>query len=615
MPTLGAAESLGSSQRDALVVADLARHLKRGEPLRILGNTVVAITVVVLMRDSAQLTWLATWLAVMLAHSAFNARAAWRVWRRPTRTDNAARRLRVVTRMEAGYGLLWLVAELLILPGSDYVHRALLMVLLSGLGAGVMQSLSAYLPALYAYFALPVLGFFLAGYMGHGPYFLAAIVLLLVWMAVNLNFARQMHRTLVDSLHNRHIANALAVDLKVQRDRAVELGRSRSRFLAAASHDLRQPVHALSLFVGALGQNPSKEQSRHILKHVGSAIDAMGSMFNAMLDISKLDADLLQPNWQVLDLRTLLLRVAADQPLLAGTKGLRFGCELPAAPHPRVRCDPVLLERILRNLLSNALRYTAEGSVLLRLRVRAGRAEIVVADSGAGIPRERREQVFEEFVQLPHPGHEREQGLGLGLAIVRRLVGLLGLRLVLRSRLGRGTVFTLHLPLHQPPAEQPAALPAQAAAGPGHAASQGRPGKLGQGDVVIVVDDSADIRLAMSALLSAWGCQVFTAASVRELMPQMMQLSAPPRLLLCDYRLADGDSGIAAIDQLRDAFNQDIPAVLVTGDTAPEPLREAIASGLPLLHKPVTQHQLREAMERAIAMDEAVLAGLSRTAN
>lgn len=595
MPTLAPADSLGASQRDALVVADLARHLKRGEPLRILGNTVVAIAVVVLMRDEAQLSWLATWLTVMLTHSAFNARAAWRVWRRPTRTDNAARRLRVVTRMEAGYGLLWLVAELLILPGSDYVHRGLLMVLLSGLGAGVMQSLSAHLPALYAYFALPVLGFFLAGYMGHGPYFLVAIVLLLVWVAVNLNFARQMHRTLVESLHNRHMAAALAADLKVQRDRALELSRSRSRFLAAASHDLRQPVHALSLFVGALGQNPSPAQSQQILRHVGSAIDAMGTMFNAMLDISKLDADLLQPNWQVLNLRTLLIRVAADQPLLASAKGLGFSCETPPAHHPTVRCDPVLLERILRNLLSNALRYTAEGSVLLRLRVRAGRAEIVVADTGVGIPRERREQVFEEFVQLPHPGHEREQGLGLGLAIVKRLVGLLGLRLVLRSRPGRGTVFTLRLPL----ADEPAS------AGPGLATSQGRLDKLdqlGQGDIVIVVDDSADIRLAMSALLSAWGCQVFAAASVRELMPQVMQLSTPPRLLLCDYRLAEGDGGIAAIDQLRDAFNHDIPAVLVTGDTAPHQLREAVASGLPLLHKPVTQVQLREAMERAIAM-------------
>nr|WP_316641237.1 ATP-binding protein [uncultured Roseateles sp.] len=597
MATLGQAEPLSGSQRDAQVVADLARHLKRGEPLRILGNTVVAIAVVVLMRDEAQLTWLATWLAVMLTHSAFNARAAWRVWRRPTRTDNAARRLRVVTRMEAGYGLLWLVAELLILPGSDYVHRGLLMVLLSGLGAGVMQSLSAHLPALYAYFALPVLGFFLAGYIGHGPYFLVAIVLLLVWVAVNLNFARQMHRTLVESLHNRHIANALAVDLEVQRDRALELSRSRSRFLAAASHDLRQPVHALSLFVGALGQNPSKEQSQNILRHVGSAIDAMGTMFNAMLDISKLDADLLQPNWQVLNLRTLLIRVAADQPLLASAKGLGFSCEMPPALHPTVRCDPVLLERILRNLLSNAVRYTAEGSVRLRLRVRAGRVEIVVADTGVGIPRARREQVFEEFVQLPHPEREREQGLGLGLAIVKRLVGLLGLRLVLRSRPGRGTVFTLRLPL----ADEPAATgPA-----PAPATSPGRPSKLdqlGQGDIVIVVDDSAEIRLAMSALLSAWGCQVFAAANVRELMPQVMRLSAPPRLLLCDYRLADGNGGIAAIDQLRDAFNQDIPAVLVTGDTAPEQLREAVASGLPLLHKPVTQLQLREAMERAIAM-------------
>ncbi|MDT9001953.1 hybrid sensor histidine kinase/response regulator [Paucibacter sp. APW11] len=469
------------------------------------------------------------------------------------------------------------------------------MVLMSGLGAGVMQSLSAHLPALYVFFGPTVLGFAVAGSMAQGQYFVVALALLLVWVAVNLSFARQMHRTLVESLHNRHIANALAVDLEVQRDRALELGRSRSRFLAAASHDLRQPVHALSLFVGALGHNPSKEQAQQILRQVGSALDAMGAMFNAMLDISKLDADLLQPDWQTLDLQALLERVAADQALLAASKGLVFRCDLPPAQRSTVCCDPVLLERIVRNLLSNALRYTVAGAVLLRLRVRRGRAEIVVADTGVGIPRERRQQVFEEFVQLPHPEREREQGLGLGLAIVKRLVSLLGLRLLLRSRPGRGTVFTLWLPLADAPTGSPH-MPE---------ASDQPPPQLAEGDVVIVVDDSADIRLAMSALLSAWGCQVFAAANVRELMPQLMRLAAPPRLLLCDYRLGEGDSGIAAIEQLRDAFNQDIPAVLVTGDTAPAPLREAVASGLPLLHKPVTQGQLREAMERAIAMPAA----------
>jgi len=569
-------------------MADLARHLKRGEPLRILGNAGVAVAVALTMRDTAYLPWLAAWLAAMLTFAAFNGWAAWRVWHRPIASQNTARRLRRVCTVEAVNGLLWMTAELLFLPSADYGQRALFMVLLSGLGAGVMQSLSACLPALYLFILPPVLGFVVSAVTSHGPYFAPALTLLLIWTAVNLSFARMMHRTLVNSLRNHHIAQALASDLQVQRDRAVELSQARSRFLAAASHDLRQPVHALSLLAGALKQNPTSAQRSQIVGHLGSAVDAMGTMFDAMLDISKLDADLLQPDWQNVDLRGLLERIARDQAVLAGAKGLSFHCELPAGQALPVRTDPVLLERVLRNLLSNAIRYTSRGSVRIWARARCGHVEIVVADTGVGIPRARQADAFKEFVQLHQTQGLTEQGLGLGLAIVQRLCGLLQLRLRLRSRPGRGTLFTLRLPLV---AADTLAPPAPAA-GPAL-------GGLAAGDVVIVIDDSAEIQLAMSTLLSAWGYRVFAAASVAELMPPLMQLDVTPRLLLCDFSLRD-DDGIAAIAELREAFNTDVPALLVTGDTAPDRLRQASASGLPLLHKPVMQEQLRRAIALAV---------------
>lgn len=559
----------------------------------------MAVAVVVLCGAGGPAIGVSLWLAAMWTAVAFNARSTWRSQHEKSTVDNAAFRLRASCRVEGLYGVLWMLAEVIILPGSDYAHRALMLVLISGLTAGVIQSLSAHLPALFL-FTLPlVLGFVLGTQFHNGPYFYAALSLLMIWLTVNLNIARLMNRTLVESLQNHHGASALAADLQVQRDSAVKLSRMRSNFLAAASHDLRQPVHALSLLVGALKQSPSVEHSRELLGHVGSAVDAMSAMFNSLLDISKLDAGLLQPHWQWVDLQPLLARLALDQGLAASAKGLSFHCDTPVNVGMRVRTDPILLERVLRNLLTNAIRYTVSGSVRLTGRVRHGRVEISIADTGVGIARHRRAEAFEDFTQLHEPEGHAEQGLGLGLAIVQRLSGLLELKLRLRSRPGFGTIFTLHLPLVE---RRVATNPV---AGSPSIQTQDRrvPSGLNTGDVVIVLDASAEIQRAMGALLSAWGYRVFAAASVRELLPQVMHLQAAPRLLLSDLRLRDGDDGIAAIAELRDAFNSDLPALLVTGETAPERLRLALASQLPLLQKPVTQQQLLEAIQQAVPLE------------
>ncbi len=584
---------------EAQVTADLAGLLRRNAPWRLLGNGAVACIVMALQPASAPFPWLAIWLVLMLTHLSLSAWGPWGWWPqwRPRVSaaqppvDEAHRRLQLTTWTETVTGLLWAAAELLILPNAELAQRALLMVILGVLAVGVVLSLSAHLPALYGYFVPSVLGFFVAGMIGRGPHFWIALALLAVWLTINLNIARQLHRTTVESLRNRHLAAALAADMERQRDRAVDLGQARSRFLAAASHDLRQPVHALSMLVAALQQDLPAAQSRVILGHVESAVAAMGGMFNALLDISKLDASVVRPQWQVIDLRPLLERLAAGHAPSAQSRGLVFDCRLPAAAL-WVSTDPALLERVLGNLLSNALRYTAVGGVRLQARQRAGRVELVVADTGTGIPREQRDAIFHEFVRLRAPQAPDESGLGLGLSIVRRLAELLQVRIRLLSRYERGTVFSVLMPS--------AAAVAAPEWGPQVAPPDDAYGGLRPGDVVLVVDDSAEVRTAMQALLSAWGCEVMTAASVAELMPQLMGLKTAPRLLLCDALLDAGGRGLVAIEELREVFNDDLPAILVTGDTAPERLREAVAEGLPLLHKPVTLPQLREALRLAL---------------
>ena len=575
-----------------MVLADQASHLQRSDPLYLLGNAGVAVMAALVARDSAPLPWLLGWLAATLLTTAGH---GWMTVRQRGRTDQAARQLRQVTHMSAVSGLLWAAGVLLIYPGADDIHRALLIVLLGGMATSAKFSLSAHLPALYALYLPMVVGLVMAALVNGGPARWVVLILAPLWLVGAVVRARQMHAALIDSFRNRHTASLLAADLQAQKDVAVALGQSRSRFLAAASHDLRQPVHALSLFVSALQQQPPADEAVRLLGHVRNTVDGMGAMFNALLDISRLDAEMVRPACGAVALAPLLARIAADEGAIASAKGLALRCVVQGPADLAVYTDAQLLERVLRNLVSNAVRYTTTGGVLLQADLRGGRLRLRVADSGIGIPRARRAEVFQEFVQLHNPERDRDQGLGLGLAIVQRLCGLLAVPLQLRSRPGRGTVFTLHLPL-----AGALALPLPAE-GPGLAAGLpvGLP-ELAPGDLVLVIDDAADIRVAMAALLRGWGCQVLTAASLDSLLPQLMALTAPPRLILCDLRLQGPDDGLAVIEQLRSDFNDELPAILVTGDTGPDRLRDAAASGLGLLHKPVSEAALRLAIGQAL---------------
>ncbi|MCV2348292.1 hybrid sensor histidine kinase/response regulator [Paucibacter sp. Y2R2-4] len=581
---------IDETRLQALVRMDVAQRLRSNDLSLTVGNFALALLVAASLHKAAPPVWVASWLGLQFINMAFHLWLGLRWLRSHLTISNAPLWLRRVTRTSGINGLLWLLAVQIFWPGGSDAQRMLLLAWMIGISSAALHSLHAYLPAYFAMVGPVLLGLLLTVLVHGAIDSWAILAVLLLGSTLYIHFAVSLRRLLWDSLRQTHQLAQLTESLRLEKDLAVKLSQSRSRFLAAASHDLRQPVHALSLFVGALKQNPSPAQSAQILQHVSSAVDAMGAMFNALLDISKLDAEQLQPQWQTVDLRVLMSRMAADHSLQAQAKGLRFVCDLPPAGGSQaaltVHSDPALLERVLRNLLSNALRYTTQGGVLLRARRRHGRIELLVADSGVGIARARRAEVFDEFVQL----HGSGQGLGLGLAIVQRLSGLLRLGLRLRSRPGRGSVFTLMLePLDEGPTEAPSsALQAQL-----------------QGEMVIVLDESAEIRLALTTLLSAWGLGVVSAASAAELMPQLMRVSTAPRLLLCDYHLAGGESGSGAIVRLRELFNSDIPALLLSGDTGPERIKEALDQGLTLLHKPLSQAQLREAVCDALLPSKA----------
>jgi signal transduction histidine kinase/CheY-like chemotaxis protein len=364
---------------------------------------------------------------------------------------------------------------------------------------------------------------------------------------------------------------------------------AKTRFLAAASHDLRQPMHALGMFISQLRDMISFPEARKIVDHAELSVSAMESLLNALLDISRLDAGILTPKFEDFPVAELLARMENSFGPSAREKGLSFRV-MPCSAW--VHSDPVLLERILMNLVSNAMRYTERGGIVIGCRRRGEQLRIEVWDSGVGIPKDRQREIFQEFFQLANPERDRTKGLGLGLAIVERLARLLNHRLDLASTPGKGSVFAIELPRVE------ARLATDAAP-----VTPAVPGAL-DNVFVLVVDDEAMVREGMRGLLAGWGCHVVTAGSGEEAMARLEEHERMPDLIISDYRLPGGETGIDAIQRIQASLPEDIPALLISGDTAPERLVEAQASGYHLLHKPVQPAKLRALLSRVLAEAE-----------
>jgi signal transduction histidine kinase/CheY-like chemotaxis protein len=364
------------------------------------------------------------------------------------------------------------------------------------------------------------------------------------------------------------------------RDQAEAASRAKSRFFAAASHDLRQPMHALSLFAATLVERLRYPEVRHIADQMQASIVALTTLFDSLLDISKLDAGTLQARVVSFKLQSIFDNVRRDFGGKAAAKAIRLDVVPTTAV---VRSDPVLLERIVRNLAANAVNYTAEGGVIMGARRQGDRLRIEVWDSGPGIPAAEQERIFEEFYQIANPERDRSKGLGLGLAIVRRLANLLQHPLEMRSEAGRGAKFSVTVPRGElQPSDAPAA-PVLAFDKTSGTAQR----------VVVLIEDERIIREATQTLLSDWGCEVIASASVTDALAQLAAAGKLPDLIIADYRLREGATGIEAIQKIRERAATPTPAVLITGDVATEYLKQAQQQGFPVLHKPVAPAKLR----------------------
>ncbi len=480
----------------------------------------------------------------------------------------------------------WLAAACLMMAlpawlshGTSAGFLAIWMVLAAAFTVATAAAVSAYMPAMALAACLPLL---LAPAAGTTRAWVMALGATTVALSAGWQARRRWRQLMRERLELKARLHAA----ESERDAATRNDNDKSRFLAIASHDLRQPVHALGLFAATLHKRLAQAPEEALARNLMRAVDGLERSFNAMLDISRLDGGAISPRMQSFALRDVFRRLHmqyAGQAELAGL-GLRFA---PGGKY--VTSDPQLLERIIGNLVQNAIRYTTHGGVVVVARRTTTHVNVEVWDTGVGIGAAELPRIFEEFYQVGRGERDRSQGLGMGLAIVKRLAALLEHRLEVVSRPGRGTLFRLGVPLGE-----------MGGADEETAAADTVPMTVDVAQMVLVVDDEEPIREGLRMLLQEWGYQAMTAADAAQAEQAVVALEGRVDLILSDLHLGPGPGGREVIAAVRRLCGREIPAILVTGDTAGQALRDVAAGTDTVLFKPVQPRHLFEAVRSAL---------------
>ena len=566
------------SMRDR-IQSEQIRTLFSQTYMAVTGHLFSGVVIVILLWETVPKGQLVGWLSILLLASSIRIFVTSYYLRHDSPIDQWSRWATVGVTLATVFGLIWGTACILFLNMSDPVSVVVIGTVILSLNAGSASTTASYPPSFYAFAAstlMPLLWVSIESGtpMGYALAVLGAFTIILALPLVCLNIHKVFERSLRLGFENE------ALLLEAERANA-----AKTRFLAAASHDLRQPIHALGLSFATLADKIRNAERQPLIEQVEGSIAAVDTMLRALLDISKLDAGVVSPNPEPVAVSCLFSQLHSEFLPMAQQLGNTL------IIHPTtdwVQSDPGMLERILRNLIGNALRYTDNGQVLLAAHRSGDKLRFEVHDTGPGIPQDRFDDIFVEFQQLGNPQRDRRQGLGLGLAIVKRLAGLLGHPIGLTSQLGRGSCFWVETHLVQ---SQNSTVAHQSE-------TKRLPGDHLSGARVLVLDDETSILQSMRNLLEHWGCKVSTAATVDE--AQSLVQTKVQDLLVVDYRLAGDITGLNVATRLLKAAGHNIPVLVITGDTAPERLREARDSGYPLLHKPVQPAKLRSTMQHLL---------------
>jgi signal transduction histidine kinase/ActR/RegA family two-component response regulator len=539
------------------------------------------------LRDPWALAWLGLNFALLLRRPLYAA-----YYRDPAAAERSAFWATRHYRLIAVYSAVWGLAPWFFMPQDDLAMTSLMMLVMLGLASGGVPAVGARWPSLLCFVLPMVLGLIAALVWRGTSLHLALAALTAIHLAATLDFARQQYRLLITALTSRFEKEALAEQLLHQSDLIQRASDEKSRFFAAASHDLRQPLHAIALF-GAVLEKDLQGQPQHTnATRLMRAVNVLGISLDTMLDVSRLDAGVIEPELQPVALNTVFQSVNQVFASVADAKGLQL--RLRASPL-WVQTDPQLLQRLLSNLVDNAIKYSPQGGVLVVARARGASVWVDVVDTGIGIAPDQLEPIFNEFYQVNNPGRDRAQGLGIGLSIVRRLSDLLRHPVQVFSRPGRGSRFRIVLPV---------ALIGPTLAVDGFSPSAPLPLMYASPEPhylprrVLLLDDEIDIGDAVTALLNSHGVHVVAVHDEAQAFAAFNAAAAGTGFdaMLCDYRLANGADGMEVAMRLRQRFGSHLPMLVITGETSPARLQRVHELGVPVLFKPVAAEALLAAL-------------------
>jgi two-component system, sensor histidine kinase len=591
--TMTILETVGNAGQRERVLSELADHWVRESPKRSMAYVIAGVMLVITLWGNVPNSWLLLWMAAVALI------AAWRIvvyaiyryrhslaWAQKTVPPHL---LRQFIPPMAGMGL---SLSALLIMGFSFSASAGQTIAIAILMASIAMVVAngAYRIACEAM----VLGTFVPVCLwslttGDIPQIVIGAgavlysVVLIVW-------SRSQRNIVIDTMLLRHENDQLVHELRLAREQAETANLDKSRFLAAASHDLRQPMQGLWLFVGNLRHHLGKPEAPKILDHIEASLAAMRSLFDALLNISQLDAGGIKPEPVSHPIQDSLIRIQAEFAAECAHRQLRF---MVWPSREWVMTDPALLDRIMLNLVSNAVKYTYTGGVLVGCRKRSagqgqGLLEVQVWDTGCGIPVDRQDDIFKEFVQLSNPERDRSQGLGLGLSIVKRHADILAAPLSLRSQVGRGSMFSVSLPLLARPISPPHSSTMSGAIEHHLPAQQSTKIRVQR---MAFADDELAILQSVGTLCESWGIELVKASDEEILMHQLG--SVAPQFVLSDYRLRNERNGLQLIARVRARWPRlQIKAALLTGDTDERIAEQCRAQGIALLYKPISPSDL-----------------------
>jgi two-component system, sensor histidine kinase len=576
----------------------------RGVPLI---TTVLVLTAVVAsypywVRDPG---WsVATWLAVFVAIGVVRVAASLVYLRSPPDKTRLVVWYRFGVAITLLHAAMWGVGGLFVFEQADIASEAMLHLGVAAVAMGTAAAavrMPGFFPVLVVYTLLAVAPMAVRDVLIGGTFHrLLALTMAVVGVYSILNArnqARAVDEILAQQRRNAELTQALQIEnerVNVARQAAEQANAAKASLFAAVNHDLRQPLHAVSLLAQVIRAAEHPQHMHQAAEQIGECVSSLSQLVDTLLELSQLDAGRIQPQWASFALDEVLRSVVTTHAPMAQAKNLSLAAD---ASGVVVHSDPRLLLRVLSNLVANAVRYTREGGVQVRVQMQADRNQVAVSvrDTGVGIAAQTLPHIFEEFYQVGNSARDRRQGLGLGLATVKRLSDLLGLEVSVQSTLGVGSEFCCHVPLAQGAATDSAAT----LTAPGWADGDGTISR----SVLVVEDDEPSLQ-AMQLLLSRWGCEVRAAASASQALA-WVQEGYRPELVLADVRLGEGLSegldGGQLVQRLRAELGVQLPALLMTGDAATEAVRSAEESGLMLVRKPIKPAQLRAFMNDAFS--------------